>query len=710
MTRNNSLLYLSLGIILLFSGITHAVTTHFWEQKTSTDFAKGVTEHLAITSDGDVVLSPRLKTVSKELSELYIWALVADQNGNLYAGTGNGGKIFKITPDGRVSVFMDSPQVSILSLIFDKKGNLYAGTSPDGLIYKIEPNGNATTFYQTEQRYVWSLVTDNDGNVYAGTGTRGKIFRIQPDGTGEEWYDARETHIMTLLYRNQTLYAGGAGYGLIYKIDANKNVFVLYDAPEEEIHTLIMDTAGNLYAGSIPINFLDVPSVPVERRDPNTNGESSDSGTTGISSGFSLSSNQQSSVYRITPDGNVDRIWKCPEPLILSMLIDSQGNLLVGTGNNGALYQVKLNDHRNYIQLLNSSDSQLLAMAKSPRNETIYIATGNLGRLYKLSDTLAGEGILESDVYDTQFHSQWGVLSWESVTPEQTGIRFATRSGNTEIPDDTWSDWSPEFDKPSKITSPAARFIQWRATLTTQDSTISPDLYEVSLAFLPENMPPVISAISVYTAGENVGSADDNEGATSPDATNKKNGNTLDNGKSTVKWSCTDPNEDDLSYTLYFRGKGESNWKILAKDQTSTEYTWNTDTFPDGKYQIKVVATDSLDNPATLAHTTEFISRDFIIDNHPPVVSNLTATPDRGRTVRIEATATDSINRLEEAHYALDGGEWQLIFPTDHILDQQTEYFSFEFTGLAKGEHLIVLRVKDAAGNTGTQKTVFTVR
>lgn len=106
------------------------------------------------------------------------------------------------------------------------------------------------------------------------------------------------------------------------------------------------------------------------------------------------------------------------------------------------------------------------------------------------------EGSYESPVRDAKLVASWGRIWWRGTGP----IELQTRSGNSERPDTTWSDWSVNYTdaKGSQITSPKARFIQWRAVLRGGGARRNePQLDDVSVAYLPRNVAPEVLAISV---------------------------------------------------------------------------------------------------------------------------------------------------------------------------------------------------------------------
>ena len=493
--KSSVIIFNLLSIAMLFAMTVFApltalgVSTSIWEQKTKEDFEAGKPKNVSIFSKGEVSLSLKLNTYV-ETEEAYIWCLAEDSQGNVYAGTGNEGRIFKIAPDGTLSLFFDSPEVNIYSLAVDSSDNVYAGTSPDGLVYKISPDGTVSTLLNAKEKYVWNLVFDNAGNLYAGTGINGKVYKITPDGQNSVLYDSEATHIMSLYYNsNQNiLYAGSEGDGIIYKITLDGHASVVYDTKEKEIHVLAMDSQGNLYAAATSGKM---PGEEQRRELPPP-----------VGPGSEAPKEKESSIYKVAPDGVVSKLWTASEPLILSMVVNAKDNLIVGTGDEGRIYTV--NADGDSASIAKCEEAQVLAIHKT-KTGSMFIATGNNGKIYQLSTDYAQEGTLESKVYDAKIISKWGNIEWEQVIPEGTAISFATRTGNNSKPDNTWSEWSEEYTAADgqKITNPPARFIQCRAKLTTTNPLAAPMLKRVAVAYVQTNIAPDIKLVEIRTQSRN---------------------------------------------------------------------------------------------------------------------------------------------------------------------------------------------------------------
>jgi len=293
-----------------------------------------------------------------------------------------------------------------------------------------------------------------------------------------------------------------------------------------------------------------------------------------------------------------------------------------------------------------------------------------------------------SDILDTKMVSKWGALRWEAEAPAKTAVSVAVRSGNTAEPDETWSDWSAEQTDATTavIAAPPARFLQYRVTLSTDDPSLTPSVRGLTLRYQTTNQAPEVTKVEA------------------PDL----NAVNLDTPKKLkFKWSAADANEDDLTYALYVRKDGWKGWMQLEEDFDKTEYEWDSTATPDGVYQLKVVASDRKDNADAEALTGEKVSGPFVVCHTPPAVK-LKATVDAGRA-SVEATAASPLVRLTSASYTLNGKKWTSTFPADGLFDGSAKTFQFKTEGLKPGTYVLVLRVRDAAGNVGSGDVVFTV-
>jgi sugar lactone lactonase YvrE len=697
----------------------HAAKVKVWHHNSPTHYDKAQLKQAVISNEGALRLSHQLKPLAG-LQATHVWDVVEDKDGNLFVATGDEGKLYKVTPEGKVSVAFNSEESQILCLALAGDGSVYAGTGPGGLIVRIAPDGKASVLYRTPESYVWSLALDAKGQtLYAGTGPKGRIYHVTPDGKGSLFYATKQEHILCLaMGPDGLLYAGTDKGGLVYRIDAKGKGFVLYSAPQAEVHSLLVTPEG-IYAGTsapsrhhrstgiaqadrpfgsvgelavMPVSGTKSQSPAAAKHKEAASSKSlSDEGASESSKGTSASaasppSTGENSLYRISGDGTVRELFR--EKVLVLSLLRQKGRIFVGTGMEGQLFEVdEASKERSEVARLDHG--QIHCMCRR-HDGSIVLGTGDPGKLYVLQDKYAAKGTVVSEVLDAKIISRWGALSWKADTPIGTRVTVAVRSGNVAEPDETWSDWSAEETDPQQATAaaPAARFLQYRVTLATDRDGETPSLHSLAIRYKTTNQAPEVTSLDVPDL----------------DAAN------LDNPKKLkFKWSATDANEDELTYSLYVRKDGWRHWVLLEENLEKKEYEWDTTTTPSGMYQLKVMASDRKDNPAEEALTGERMSAPFAVAHTPPTVT-VKVTGMEGEQAVIEATATDPMVRLTAASFAVNGKKWVNVFPTDGLFDSKTETFRFKTEALKPGTYVLVLRVTDAAGNTGSGDVVFTVQ
>ena len=645
----------------------YAVTTKMWTSTDQAEIAKGKLQNISVHRNGKFTLSPEKRRIN-EIPAAYVWCLVADGTDSLFAGTGNPGSIFRVRHDGNVVEYYKTPELHVQTLAINTAGNIFAGTLPHGRIYKITSEGKGEVFCELPDPYIWDMVPDSNGNLFVATGNNGIIYKISDRGISSVFFDSQFSNILDLVIDyDGNIYAACEPEGLIYKITPEGKASVLYDADEDEIHCLAIDKNGVLYAGTSsgtpPVLHAPAPPAPLEALLPllieEFPGEPGNVWLDYVLSGDDLEVNghpsmkdvyaengngigekpvipEMNSVYRIDKDGRVREIFTVKDSFILCLSVDDSNDLLVGTGNRAKLFKINTNEEASL--LYDFSESQILDIL-SYKDGIKYMATGNNANIYQLSGAYSNEGTYESAVHDTSYISSWGCISWKEKIPSQTNILLSTRSGNNKKPDNTWSDWTREYQQNGgKIQSPPARFIQYRTTLTTDNSKKTPSLGKVSIAYLPQNQSPIIRNVEVTTPRHFPGDALDNHNDTDKRRTAPSSPDDVYLGgiqrnvyehvahepKKLISWEADDPNNDRLEFDLEYKSVDENKWKELKGNvKEENEFYWNTNRIPDGYYQAKVIANDDLDNPLEFALKEEVESDTFLIDNTRPVVSDL---------------------------------------------------------------------------------------
>lgn len=720
----------------------------FWEISKQDDVLKGDARGVSIAENGAITLAPAF-TLVYDTKEAYIWSSTTDSAGNIYLGTGHEGRIFKVEPGGAGRLLYDAAELDVTALVTDPQGNLYAGTSPNGKIYKITPGGQQSVFSDPGDKYIWSLAFDPaTSTLYAGTGDKGVIYKIDSAGKSAVLVDTNETNIVSLaLDKSGNLIAGTDPTGLVLRVSPTGKLFALFDSPLQEIHSLAIAADGSIFAlgvnqqggGSQKPSSLGTPSTSTlssdgavtisgsddQEQTPSLSSSPDISGIFNQSSGRRKAEGARSAVIRISPDGGSEVCWRSGDTVGFGMRPLADGRVLVGTGTKGRVYQIA--QDRSYTLLIQSPEDQTSTIIAV--GDDLYATSSNLGRLYRIGRSPVSEGTYISPVRDTRFAGHWGVINWRGAG----NVELQTRSGNTETPDATWSDWSAPYRNASgdQITSPRARFIQWRASLksapasavsSSQQKNTSAGaaaLQSVVVAYLPRNQAPDIASVTVLPPGiafqEMPLSIDPSIASSGLDPqlfgvpSNVPPRRFFQKGARTLSWQASDPNDDPLVYKVLYRTLGDDEWHLLADNLTQAYYTIDGNRLPDGDYLFKVVATDLPGNPSGLALTDDEATDAIEIDNTPPVIK-VNGPTIAGQTAEVTFDVQDATSRIVRGEYSVDGAAWQLIFPVDGIADSAHEVFKVSVKFDKPGEHLIAFRCSDSSSNIGSSKVTATVR
>jgi sugar lactone lactonase YvrE len=736
--------------------IAFAEGTRIWEQSKFDELSKGTAAGVAIRSAGGLELAPSVKALSTTPST-YIWSIAADQGGNLYAATGAPARVYRITPQGQSTTIFEPQELQVQALAVDKNGILYAATNPDGKVYRIErvtnisakntptnsgkPEGekaksasefSASVFFDPRTKYIWDLAFDNAGNLYVATGDHGEIFRITPKGEHSVFFKSDEAHIRAIAVdASGNLVAGSDGSGLVYQIKPDGQGFVLYSAPKKEITALAIDKAGNIYAAAGGEKRPGAPPAfpsPTPAPAPTPASGAAQSGmmilnvapaVAGLTGGIPFpgaGATGGSEIYRIAPDGSPSRIWNSAQDLVYALAFDHAGRLLAGTGNRGHIFAITGEDQ--FVDLLKASASQITAFAEAPGGG-LYVSTSNLGKLFLLGGSPESEGSYESDVFDAKVFSRWGRAEFRGAG----NVELMARSGNVDNPDRNWSPWKPvDLQKDPVPNVPPARFVQWKAMLHA--GATAPSVDSVLLNYLPKNVAPDFDDVSVqvgvrYQAlPKPVGVPDASAAAGSGIRFDAPPPSTRDRDSIGVKWTVRDDNDDQMVYSVYYRGDGETRWLLLKENLSDKFYSFDASLLPDGGYTIEVVASDAPSHSPGQALTSVKDSARFEVDTTPPRIDSLKALAE-DEQIHVMFHAADGFSNIKRAEYSVDAGDWQYVEPVGQLADSKAASYDFQAAVPVGGnparlpeakmsaEHVVVVRVYDRFDNMSSAKTVI---
>ena len=713
--------------------------TRIWSQGEYNDFQKGNIKGLSVRSDGRLMLSP----VSKELfdsSTAYLWTLARDSHGVIYAGGGPGAGLFRLNPNGGGSKIADLDALEIHAIAIDKQDRVYAATSPDGKVYRIAKPGDspakAEVFYNPKQKYIWAMAFGANGDLFIATGDGGEIHRVTPDGKGSIFFKSEETHARSLAIDSKgNLIVGTEPGGLVLRIDPKGEGFVLYQMPKREATAVAVGPDGSIYAagvGSKPASPAPVAPVPAPIPTPAPALSAAGTAITVHAVGAEPPPTMNiaarpavsggSELWRIYPDGHPERVFSTAQDVIYTLVFDREGHPILGSGNKGTLYRI--DSPSRYTSLVSLSANQITSLVAAP-DGAILATTGNVGKVYQFGPQTEKTGTIESDVFDAGQFSYWGRLQGNGERNGGT-VSLQARSGNLDRPQKNWSPWTPAItDKEGgTITSPAARFLQWKATLAASGNGASPDLDSVDAAYLPKNLAPRVSEIEItpanYRYSQPVITLNPSALATSISLgpighkTPGFSPSDLDSGGSSMsfakgwlgaRWAASDENGDELEYKLEIRGVREAEWKLLRDKLKERHFSFDSTAFADGEYRLRVTVSDAPSNTPQNALNGEMESEVFTVDNTPPAIAGLSAVR-AASGIRVSWRAVDALSAIKSAEYSLDGGDWIRVDPVSHLYDSRSLDFDVTVPAPPGAEHTVAVRVNDDYDNQSVAKEV----
>jgi hypothetical protein len=699
------------ALIALAAGTAGAVVTATWTVETYQQFEAGDATSAFITSTGE--LRPGWDTKRTALEGDAVWSALRLADGSVLLGSDVGGAIYRATGDAVKKLVAVPGAIAIVSLAQTSDGAVWAGAMPGNKVWRIDvAKGAATAGPQLKDvETIWSLAAAGD-TLYAGTGPSGKLYAIK-GGAAREVFDTDDKRVTAVaVTADGAVWFGTSERALVFRLD-----------PKDGKTRAMADFAGNEITAIAPFrdgvvaaanDLADAPSVTgktaaqveAAEKPAAPKGQAAKLPETGSKPGADKeppsvtdlgrkgAKKGKGALFRIGADGRLDQLHALTQTYFTSIAVAPGPDAAVyaGAADKGRVYMVDPDgavatafdvDERSVSQLW--FEKSLLAFTTDDA-AALYRATGR-----------ASKARYVSDVLDAKAVARFGRLSWAAGGK----VKLETRSGNTAKPGVGWSEWQAPAQvgrlgggaEGGKIQSPPGRYLQWRVALEDDAARVR----KVASYYVPQNQPTQVQEVTVDLASKE-------SGPTLKDSAGKPRSPVLK-----LKWKIENPDSDETQYTLEARRDGEANWRPIATGKTpltATSWEWNTETYPDGWYRVRVTASDAPANSPDRALTSSAQTTLFAIDNTRPAIDGLTVTYPRA-----QARAADALSTIAEMAFSVDDGPWQLGTTADGLFDDATEDLRIELPpNLTRGPHTLAIRVADAAGNVGSASTTFVIK
>ncbi|MBN2456082.1 MAG: hypothetical protein JXB29_06035 [Sedimentisphaerales bacterium] len=740
-------------LLCLLNVSLRAVSSKVTRHSSAADLLKGEVENVVIGSRGTIELAASTEPLVESFED-DVWSINSivisaqdiffgtSPNGGIYKySSGELAKIYPVESDEQnqkpdttgeandsnepndanaVEIAQHLTNEHIFAMAKDMSGRVLAGISGKRCaLARFELGQMKTIFEPNDANYIFAIAVEQTGDIYLGTGPKGKVYKLNSLGENPELiYDSPDKNILSLAAApDGSIYAGSDTRGLIYKINpANCEAFGLYDADQDEITSLLFlgdgpDSLRGLYAAATSAKITKPrrgiaaklpmagrPETPKKKgkgseqnngdlnlKIPNISKDTRDTKPPAIPTAAKKAKPSKASfIYKITGDGFVTDIFK--KTVVLFALAarqqDDKTMIIAGTGNDAQLFAIDLAGQAEAVLYEDKQACQITAIALSGR-ET-YFGTANPAKLIKLNPNFAGQGSYTSQLIDAGQPAKWGKFQIEADIPQDCSVQISSRSGNVkDINDPTFSDWTKpaEITGPHQLRSPVGRFCQYKLFLKSNGPNTTPIVREIAVANTVSNLEPKVESVEV----------------TALKTTGKK-------GIFEITYKAEDDNNDKLIYKIDFRKLGRTSWIEIKDEEEKANFEWDGKTVEDGRYEIKVTASDERSNTGTTKLTGTRISDPVVVDNTGPVIGNYSIEKNQA-VVTIKLNVTDKLSAIGQLHYTIDSNaDWIGTLPDDLVYDTKKEDFTIVTDELETAEHVITVKVSDDSGNT-TYKT-----
>ncbi|MCB1185141.1 hypothetical protein KDM41_17110 [bacterium] len=716
-----------LGLLLLAGGPTLAAGPVFWDWPADRAMDELELEGATLDDAGHLVAGMTARPLGPDGPEV-CWTAVPDGDGGYFTGTGHGGEIHHLDAQGKGRVHARLEGTEIFALLRLPGGDLLAGCGPEGYLFRVGRDGAARVVGTVAEGYVWALSAGADGRVWIAAGSPAALYRYGPadDAFGRvAGFDAQNA-LDVLARPDGGVLVATQGPGLVFRVDAKGQSRLVHETAQDEARQFIIGPEGAVFL--LALRTADDLDEAAGR--PGGVAPSPPPALLALLGGEPTPETPAAALYRIGEDDRVETWWSGPDELLTAAWSERWGWLAggpLGDDESHATLQRLIPPRSQHVLARWEGGDVLQILVDPDGGEPLAACQAHPGAVVVLGDNGHLPRQATSPPLDGGRPVQWGRLGWQGDAP-QAGLRWSVRGGNRSVPDETWTAWSDAWtDADHAIDLPPTRFLQWRVAFPAGRKATGARVTSVAVSAWQDNLPPVIADFQLeqlqdITLGGMISGSDNvtqrfrsglqaefSRGAAEDDWPGPVRGG-LGRPVRIFTWQGSDPNGDRLTYRLAYRRQGGDAWRPLPTsrpDRFETRETllsWDTTEVADGVYEVRLTASDERDNPAGRTLGASRILGPIRVDNTAPEITDfrLEAIP---TGFRVRCRARDAGHVLGGARIFLPDGSVERLDPVDRICDSPDEKFAAEVAWPRDGAPTGVvpwrvrLEVRDLAGN-----------
>ncbi len=716
-------------LVLILPGAVTAAGPVYWDWPADRPFSEVELAGTALDREGRLTAGLVARAIGPDGPEVF-WRAVPDGKGGFYTGTGHGGEVHHTAAGGESRLVARLEGTEVFSLLVLPGGDLLAGCGPEGHLYRIDPDGKSRLAGTVDGGYIWAMARDEGSSVvWLATGSPAGLYRYDT-GSDElvEELSLPAQNTLDLRLTPTGVLLATQGPGLVYRYEPGQAPHLLHETAQDEARQFISGPEGAvfllaLHTAADALSVLPDGAVGVQPMPPGA-----------LITSLGLDDTPEitpAALYRIGDSDLVELWWEGQENLMTAAWSPRWGWLAGGElaqdGGQAILHRLTPPSGASTLARWAGGDVlDILVLADA--GQELVVCQAHPGAVFGLGEKGDQPRVALSPPLDGARPVRWGRLTWRGEG-EPGRLKWSVRGGNRSQPDDTWTPWSRTWpDRDHALDLDPCRFLQWRVEFPAAAAGETAwRVTQVSVSAWQDNQAPVISDFQleylkdVFMGGMMNGADNVTQRFRSglqaefnrnvmPDNWAGPARGALARSVRIFTWQGSDPNGDRITYRLKYRRAGDEAWRPVTTSRPGVFETseslasWDTAEVPDGVYDMSLTASDRRDNPQHLALETHRRLAPVVVDNTAPEVDNFQVQAIEGGFL-VKCRAEDRSSALAGARLVLPDGSFERLDPVDRICDSRREDFAAEISwprdGRLAGDKpwLVRVEVRDLGGN-----------